>query len=1167
MSFSLLGSSTRRDRGGHDVTRAVLEEGVAGENFVGREREVALLLEGLAGLASGRGSLFCLTGEPGIGKTRLADELAGHATRAGAAVAWGAAWDGGGAPAYWPWIEVVRALRPLVPAPDERLRRDLGPLWDDAPADPGDGDPHDPELLGFRRFDALRAVLQAAAQRTRLVVILEDLHAADRASLLALQLVARALRSLPVLILTTHRGAEGARDPALGELLARIAREGTTLPLARLGRPEVAAVMADLPAASGPTVDEVYEACGGNPLFLAESLRLLRRDGRLQGVPAGVSALIGERLAQFEVATREALETAALLGRELTVPVLADACATGAEELRARLRRPLAAGILEETEDGRVRFAHGLYRERLLADLSLERRTALHLRLAGALERWRAAGHLEAEEPLALHLLAAGPAGDPAAAVEWALRAAARARAALAFDRAVALYEGARAALAHLPSEVVRERLIDLELDLAAALVEVGAGPRSRALCLAAADRARALGDGVRLARAALVYGAELRIGLVDGALVGLLAEALQALPGDASRLRARVLARLAAAQQPAPDPQVPVRQAREAIALARQSGDAETLLDTLYSAGSALVDYASAEERLPLSRELLALALPRGELTIGQRAYARLAIDCLELGALAEADGAIAAHERLGQALGHARWRWRSALLRSMQALLAGRWAEAEGAQAEAERLIADADDAAGATTLLIHRIGALRGRERGGPSLLAMLDDPSLGRVEYTATLMPYVRAAVLARMGALADAHRILDSLPPGAGRLSADPAALSFICDAVALVGDADRAAQLLPLLVPFEGWNVSQGLFGMVWEGPVAQLEGGLLLALGQWDEAIAALEEAQAVVAGLGARPFAARIGGQLATALLRRGRTSDHARAQALLERAREEASTLGMEHLVARLAAVAIPALPPEGHAGGVPTEHPPTTAMASGPATASAPAPASSTESRPATVTASSTESRPAPAPASSTESRPATVTATAPSMVTARAADPGTVVLAREGEVWRVAWGGQETRLKHARGLEILAQLVENPDRPFHVLTLGAADPGEVIDTGDAGELLDEEARQAYRRRIAELGQEIEESAAWSDSARRDRLRAEREFLQDELSRAVGRGGRARRAGAAVERARSNVQKRLRAVIRKLAETTPALAHHLDSAIKTGVHVVYRRSPGA
>jgi hypothetical protein len=1073
--------------------------------LVGRERELELLRGGLAALATGRGSLFFLTGEPGIGKTRLADELAAHAARAGATVVWGAAWDGGGAPAYWPWIEVVRALRPLVPEPDETLRRDLGPLWSEPagavrPA-PGDPDPQDPELLGFRRFDALRAVLQVAAQRTRLLVILEDLHAADRGSLLALQLVARALRSLPVLILGTHREAEAARDPAAAELLARAGREGTTLPLERLDREQVAALMAGLPAVSRRLVDEVYEACGGNPLFLAESLRLVRKDGRLGGIPAGVSALIGERLSQLEPATREALETAALLGRELTLPVLADACGTGREELRARLRLPLATGILEESEDGRVRFGHGVYRERLLSDLAPDRRAGLHVRLAEALLRWRNAGHLEADEPLARHLLAAGPAGDPAQAIEWALRAAASARAALAFDRAVELYEGAHAAFAHLPQAARSPaRQIDLELDLAEALVRVGAGARSRALCQAAADRARSLGDGVRLARAALAHGAELRIGVVDVALVALLAEALHALPVEQRPLRARVMARLAAAQQPAPDPEVPVSQAREAIALARQDGDPETLLATIYSAGSALVDYAPVEERLTLARELTALALPRGELTIGQQAYARMAVDCLELGAPGEAEIAITAHERLGQALGHPRWRWRGLLMRSMQALLAGRWQEAAGAQSEAERLIAEADDAGAAGTLRVHRILALRAREAGGVQELAALEHPALTQVEYTAGILPLVRASILARMGELAAARRGLEALPADLTALAADPLQLALLCDTVALVGDPARATWLLPQLVRYEGRNLSFGLYGLVWDGPVAQLEGALRLTLGQWEAAVAPLEESLAVAATLGARPLAARTSSQLATALSCRDLPGDRQRAEALLARAREEASTLGMDHLLARLQPLPLT------------RRSPPTGSPAS--------------------------PSIPAPPP-------------------------PGVVTLVREGDIWSVAWGGEETRLKHARGLEILAQLVNNPGRSFHVLSLGAADPGEVIDTGDAGELLDEDARQAYRRRIAELGQELEEAAAWADGARRDRLRAEREFLQEELARAVGLGGRARRSGAAVERARSNVQKRLRAVIRKLAETAPALAHHLDSEIKTGIHVTYRR----
>jgi hypothetical protein len=162
------------------------------------------------------------------------------------------------------------------------------------------------------------------------------------------------------------------------------------------------------------------------------------------------------------------------------------------------------------------------------------------------------------------------------------------------------------------------------------------------------------------------------------------------------------------------------------------------------------------------------------------------------------------------------------------------------------------------------------------------------------------------------------------------------------------------------------------------------------------------------------------------------------------------------------------------------------------------------------------------------------------------------------LAREGEVWSITCAEGSVRLKHSRALEMLDEVVRQPGRELHVLELG----GEQVDTGDAGEVFDETAKQAYRRRVAELEEELEEASAWVDLGRRDRLVAELDLIKEELARGLGLGGRHRRTGAAVERARVNVQKRLRGVIKKIAASFPGLASHLETHVKTGTYVSYR-----
>ncbi len=1012
--------------------------------FVGRRAELAQLVTCVDALERGQGSLCVLIGEPGIGKTRLAEELAHLAEARGARAVWGSAWDGGGAPAYWPWIQIVRDLRSDLPEPDDRLRNDLGPLWD-----AGTGEVEaatDVELLRFRRFDALRAVLQLAGAHRPLVAILDDMHAADRATLHALEAVARLLRNLRVMLIVTHREAEARLDPELGNQLARIARHGTALRLSHLSRNDADKMLAGLDVLPQRVVDQIYQLTGGNPLFLGETIRLVRTGARPHEVPDGVRAIIRERLARLDDAARAVIEAAAVIGREMDQGALERTSGIGPAAFARSLRDLRLAGALEDRGD-RVQFVHALFRESVYGDLDVTRRGELHLRCAHHL-----ADDPLAIEPLARHALAALPAGDAAAALEWAVRAGEAAARSLAFDRAVDMFDGAIRAARQLPPDAGRD--IDLELRLAEALAQLGQDERASALCVRAADRARDMGDGARMARAALTLGAKLRIGFVDTQLIRLLEEALAMLGDSEPALRSRAMARLAAAQQPAPEPEPPMQTARAAVALARTTGDADVLMQTLFAAGAALADYAHPDERLELARELVELALARRQLVVAQQGYARMAIDLLELSDVTGADAAIAAHARLGAALGHPRWQWRGHLMLAMRAMMEGRFEDAEAERAEARRLIALAEDRNGETTLAVQRLGSVRARPTGTLAELDGDDLENLLALDYMSDIVAAIRACLAARAGNVEPARRILPRLASlSQYASSSDPLFLSLLADIAAIVGDPGQAEAILHRLDRHADRVWTWGVFGMMWEGPASQHRGALLQVVGREAEAVACFHDALAVAEAVSAEPLAARMRSRLAGS----------------------------------------------------------------------SAPQP-------PRAV---------APAPE---------------------------LTLSREGDVWTVRSGTGRVQLKHSRALDMLDQLVRNPGREFHVFDLAAPAPGEpgaAIDLGDAGPALDDMAKQSYRNRLRELDEELAQAEAWADNGRCERLRAEREFLAEQLAGAVGLGGRDRRSALAVERARVNVQKRLRGVVKKIGETLPDLAHQLENDLKTGTYVSYRR----
>jgi hypothetical protein len=234
----------KRDAAGNAVTGGgttpapggPIVSGGAG-TFVGRQAEQHALREAFELAAAGSGRLVMLVGDAGIGKTRLADEFAAHAGARGARVAWGRCWESGGAPAFWPWVQILRTCLAVGDAlPDGaaaelindlvRGGRDTGPIAADT----------DPEQARFRLFDATTLMLAAAAARQPLVVVLDDLHAADQSSLLLLRFVARELRGRRLLLLGTYRELEASRDPTRRGLLGEVVREGQRLALRGLTR-------------------------------------------------------------------------------------------------------------------------------------------------------------------------------------------------------------------------------------------------------------------------------------------------------------------------------------------------------------------------------------------------------------------------------------------------------------------------------------------------------------------------------------------------------------------------------------------------------------------------------------------------------------------------------------------------------------------------------------------------------------------------------------------------------------------------------------------------------------------------------------------------------------------------------------------------------------------
>jgi len=1081
-------------------------ESPASSVFVGRSHALAELDAALDAAEGGRGSLVLVTGDPGIGKTRLVGELAVRARARDTLVLWGTCWEGGGAPAYWPWAQVLRAWMHETGVTSLDLvgprTLDLAPLLPEHASDAsGAAKAEDAERVRFRLFDALADALLHGAEHQPMLVVLDDLHWADTSSLLALRFVAGELHRGGLLVVGMFRDLEVDRGHPLASALADLDRMALRLPLSGLVRAEVARVIAITTGAEPEpdVVDAVLRRTGGNPLFVRELVRLAWVDGSIEtladdpsatgAMPASVREVIGRRLVRLPSEARAILEVGAVEGEEFMIGSVARVAGierhVALDALEHAIGARLAAGIPDAP--ARYGFAHPLIREVLYQGMSAERRASLHGRTGEVLEELHgdAPEHLAA---IALHYVRAAPLGEARRALRYAQLAGEQAMVTLAWEEAARHYERALGMLDLEPGADGENLRCDLHLALGRARVRAGETEAARDAFRAAAALARDVGDSQRLAAAALGLGSASPVWGVDPELVELLDEARDGL-GEAedASLRARVLARLAQAQYYTVSDADRDALSREGVEVARAARDDRALADAL-TAQRVLWGPDDLAGRMAIADELAAVARRLDDLDLEVRARSWRVVDLVEGGDLSKARGEIHRHAVLADRLRQPIHLRDGVVWRAMEALIDGRFDQAEVLADEA-LVIGERIQDPGASS--IHGVQKVM--------ILAEQADPA--RLDETVALaregseahpdIPAWRALLAfseARAGRLDDARADLERAGgdgfAGVPRDAVFLVTLTHAADAAAMTGHRQIAGHLRGLLEAYaDRWVVIDR--GLACKGSTERLIGLLDGVLGDTGSSVERLDRALAQHVHLGARAFAARNRRELASALLARGGSGDAGRAASLLDDAETEASRLGMPGLLSEIAAA---------RSGGR--------------------------------------------------------------GAVAARAVSDEEGVFRQEGEFWTLSFVGRSVRLRDVKGLHDIASLLAQPGRETHVLDLmGAAD------TQGGGDAVDPHARRAYRARLEDLQQEIDDAEGDNDLERAARARAEAEFLTAELSAAIGLGGRPRQVSSAPERARKAVTWRIRAAIDRVEREHSELGRHLRVSIRTGTFCSY------
>ena len=680
-----------------------------GRTMVGRLAESEQLVGALDDAMAGRGGVALIGGEAGIGKTTLARGLSDQAEHRGIAAVWGVGLSAEAAPPYWHWIQVVSAIAGWPEAED--LFRSIGSRagWLRMIAPDVEIEGKDVDLKGvaegrFHVYDAVLALLRTAAAHSALVVVLDDLHAADEASLLALSFISRSIADNRILIVGTHRDVDLDQPGRAMLKVSELVRPVRSIAVQGLEHGDVGRLIelreSVVPAPAAVT--RIHQVTGGNPLFITELLSLLDadelRDDRAivssaLPLPAGVRDAIAARVSLLSRKAREVLDLASVAGERFRATIIAAAGSTSGTELLELLDEAVRLRLvrtLDEPPDGYA-FRHGLIQATLYDALATSTCATYHDAVGRALERGYDTASGEGLAEVAHHFLEAAAIYDSERAVQYATRAGDRAMTKYAYDQAVNLYERA---LAFCPGD--GDRRLALLQSLGEAQTRAGDTDGARATLKAAADVALARDDATALGHATLALGIWGLTAGFDAELVGLAERAVERLErSDDVGLLARAKGFLAAALHWTDQLERRMRLADEALALARSEHERLASRESTQTLAYVLSRYLlarwgpdSGRDDIGISEELIALSQELGdsELEVLTRNW-RISV-LLELGRFAVVDQEIARVAQMAEELRQPRAMVFQPLQYAIRAAGAGRFDEAERLNAESGKI-----------------------------------------------------------------------------------------------------------------------------------------------------------------------------------------------------------------------------------------------------------------------------------------------------------------------------------------------------------------------------------------------------------------------------------------------------------------------------------------------